>query len=73
MHRSAKERQRYVVLSLFIGLRSCKNGPRAVETDIDRQLRLFLVLADSCSVNTNDFADILADWQIFEFLGKKDD
>jgi hypothetical protein len=54
-------------------LRSCKNGPRAVETDIDRQLRLFLVLADSCSVNTNDFADILADWQIFEFLGKKDD
>jgi hypothetical protein len=50
-----------------------EEGPGAVEEDICRELLLVLVEANGRSVDPNDVANFLADWQILELACEKNE
>lgn len=72
VHGLAEKRQGYEFL-LFAGFLRLEKGPRAVKADVDSQLNLAFEFADSASVQPQDFADRLADWQVIEPLCEEDD
>lgn len=47
-----------------------KEGPGTVEEDVRRELLGSLVVLHTCSVNSNNISNSLADWQILESVRK---